>query len=101
MGPTLPHIKNDFADEDHQQFTGLDWNELQVSSAGEIAAEGSISWSQRSMYEVGVRWSPACKDVSPEEGEERPPSKAPTKQREQGRYFLCHNDLWSVVTSWK
>jgi hypothetical protein len=31
--------------------------------------------------EFGVRWSPACEDVSPE-AEERPPFEAVTKQRD-------------------
>jgi hypothetical protein len=31
--------------------------------------------------EVGVRWSPASKDVSPE-AEERPPMEAVTEQRD-------------------
>jgi hypothetical protein len=31
--------------------------------------------------EVGVRWSPGCKDVSPE-AEERPPLEAVTEQRD-------------------
>jgi hypothetical protein len=34
--------------------------------------------SQQSEYEVGVRWSQACEDVS-SEAEERPPLEAVTK----------------------
>jgi hypothetical protein len=34
--------------------------------------------------EVGVRWSPACEDVSPE-AEERPLLEAVTKQRNEDR----------------
>jgi hypothetical protein len=44
----------------------------QFISARELAAEGSIGWSQRSEYEVGVRWSPPCEDASPEVEKRRP-----------------------------
>jgi hypothetical protein len=52
---------------------------LQFSSARELTAEGSISWSQQ--LEVSVRWSQACEDVSPE-ADERPPLEAVTEQRD-------------------
>jgi hypothetical protein len=42
---------------------------------------GANSWSQQSEYEVGVRQSPACKDVS-QEAEELHPLEAVTKQRD-------------------
>jgi hypothetical protein len=54
---------------------------LEVNPAWELAAEGSTSRSQRSEYEVGVRWSAACKNVS-SDAEERPPLEAVTKQRD-------------------
>jgi hypothetical protein len=57
--------------------------QLGFSWAWDLAAEGSIDWSQRSEYEVGVRWSPACKDVSPE-AEEHSPLEAVTKQNDWG-----------------
>jgi hypothetical protein len=53
----------------------------QLSSARELAAEGSTSWSHQSKYEVGVRWSQAYEDVSPE-AEELPPLEAVTEQRD-------------------
>jgi uncharacterized protein YhdP len=43
----------------------------------------STNWSQRSEFEVSVRWSPNCKDVSPET-EDRPRLEAATKQRNLG-----------------
>jgi hypothetical protein len=53
----------------------------QFSSARELTAEGSASWSQQSEYRAGVRWSQAYEDVSPE-AEERPPLEAVTEQRD-------------------
>jgi hypothetical protein len=55
--------------------------QLQVSPTRELAAEGNTSWSQLSVYEVGLTWLPICKDVRPEAVE--PPSlEAATKQRD-------------------
>jgi hypothetical protein len=50
-----------------------------------------------SEYEVGMRWSPACEDVSPE-AEERPPLEAYTKQLDWEHWSVCNSDLWGVVT---
>jgi hypothetical protein len=36
---------------------------LEANPAQELAAEGSTSRSQRSEYEVGMRWLPAYEDV--------------------------------------
>jgi hypothetical protein len=52
-------------------------------ASGDLAAEGSAGWSQRSEYEVGVGLSSPCEDVSPE-AEELPPLEAFTKQCEWG-----------------
>jgi hypothetical protein len=54
---------------------------LEVSPARELATEGSTSCGQRSEYEVGVRWSLPCEDVSPE-AEERSPLEAAITQRD-------------------
>jgi hypothetical protein len=48
--------------------------------------------------EVGVRWPPACTDVS-SEAEERPPLEALTEQRDWKHWSVCNSDLWGVVTS--
>jgi hypothetical protein len=53
----------------------------QFSSVRELETEGSTSWNQQSEYEVGVRWSRACEDVSPE-AEERPQLEIASKQRD-------------------
>jgi hypothetical protein len=53
--------------------------QLEVSPARKLAAEGSIGWSQRSEYEVGVRVSPPSDDIS-REGGEHPTLEAVTKQ---------------------
>jgi hypothetical protein len=55
--------------------------QLEVSPALELTAEESTGLSQRSEYEVDVRWSPPYEDVSPE-AQERPSLEAVTKQRD-------------------
>jgi hypothetical protein len=62
-------------------------------------AEGSTCWSQQSQYEVGLKWSPARKDDS--EAEEHFPLEAATKRRDWGKYSMCDNDPYIVVTSCK
>jgi hypothetical protein len=52
-------------------------------------------WSLQREYKVGVRWSPDCKDVSPE-AEERPTLKAVTKQRDWEHWSECNSNLWGV-----
>jgi hypothetical protein len=69
--------KNHCAGEDQQQFS----SQSEFSSTRARTAEGSNYWSQQSQYEVGVRWSLACKDVSLE-AEERPPLETVTKQHD-------------------
>jgi hypothetical protein len=54
---------------------------MKVRSARDLAVAVSTVWSQRSEYEIGVRWSPLYKDVSPE-AEERPTLEAAAKQRD-------------------
>jgi hypothetical protein len=74
MGPNGAWSQERLRWKGQQQFTGLDW---QFSSAQELTAEGSTSWSQQS--EVGVKWLQACEVVS-SEAEEPLPLEAVTKQ---------------------
>jgi hypothetical protein len=81
--------RNDCVGEGQQQFNRStdrrpveNW-QMEISSARELAAEGSTRWSQRSQYEVGVKWSQPCKDVN-SEAEEHRPLEAVTKQRDWG-----------------
>jgi hypothetical protein len=76
-----------------QSWNGLevssDWKPVssarkQINQALKLAAEITISWCQRSEYEVDLRWSLRCNDVSLE-AEERPLLKAATKQRDWER----------------
>jgi hypothetical protein len=78
--------------------SALSWP-VQFSSAQELTAEGSTSCSQQSQNEVGVRWSPACQEVSPE-AEERPLLEAVTKQCDwenpviNPKPVYCHSITW-------
>jgi hypothetical protein len=47
---------------------------------------------QLEVEEVGVRWPPACEDVS-SEADERPLLEDVTKQRDLGYYPVCDSDL--------
>jgi hypothetical protein len=55
--------------------------QLEVGSAWVLTAEGSTGWSQQPAHEVGVGWSPPCKDVSPE-AEEHTSLEVATKQHD-------------------
>jgi hypothetical protein len=97
MGPTLPDIKNDCAGEDHQQFTWLDWNELQVSSGREITAEGSISWSQRSCMKLAWDGRQPARMWARKKENVRRWKPLPSNVTEDAN----DNDLSNVVTSCK
>jgi hypothetical protein len=70
---------------------------LEVSLAQELAAEGSYSYSRWSEYEVDVRWTPPCKDVSPE-AEECLPLQGTTKQCDTEDTSLCVIVIPSIFT---
>jgi hypothetical protein len=67
---------------------------------GSQSSPGASNWSQQSQYEVSVRRSPPCKDLS-REAEERPLLEAVTKHRNWEHKFMFDSDLWSVITSCK
>jgi hypothetical protein len=50
-------------------------------AVGSQSSRGLAAEAKRSEYEIGVRWSPPYKDVSPE-AEELPPLEAAIKQRD-------------------
>jgi hypothetical protein len=72
---------------------------LEVIRTRELTDEEITGLSQRSEYEVDVRWSSLYEDVRPET-QERPPLK-PLPSNVTKNPSLCDSDLWSVVTSCK
>jgi hypothetical protein len=58
----------------------------------------SQSGSLQREYDVGVRWSSACNDLSPK-AEGLPPLEAVTEQRDGEHWPQCNSDLWGIVTS--
>jgi hypothetical protein len=76
--------------------------QLEVSPAREVATEGSTGSSQRRDYEVGVRWSTPCEDLSPE-AEERPLLEAVTKQHDTSLFVavICEVYFQAVKLSRK